>query len=87
MSEALPLTLYRTKAALEKYDVVNADRPISTQAELDAWMAEEAAAIQDVRAAFYEDTKDRNSRDTIMSALQIDGWLRRMVAKYAPEAR
>ena len=65
------LRLYKTKAALEEYDASLPSRDklldnVRSDADVVKWNREEQIALDKVREAFYEDSKDRNSRSNCM---------------------
>lgn len=71
-----------TKAALEKYDSTQSDRDFLWENPKSDWdvlhaQNQDQDAIDRVREAFYEDTKDRNSRDNCR-VVKL-GWLRALV--------
>lgn len=88
MPEIKPLA-YSTaplKAALAEYDQEAPARQrlwdtVASNADVDAAEAAEAAALAKVCDAFYEVTKDRNSRDSCQQ-LPLD-FMRRLAARYA----
>lgn len=89
-----PLKLTNTKAALEAYDreITEVVEPLFqrvftsryAQKACDKWIAAEDAAKERVAAAFFEDTKDRNTRANC-SLVDIQT-LREWVSKYTEKA-
>jgi len=77
------LNLTRTKAALAIFDAgepaldAQLDRA-ATDEEVDQWSQAHKAASDQVREAFFQDTKDRNCRENCMI---VDlAWLRSLVS-------
>lgn len=73
------------KAALAEYDRTKPDRDalfeqIDSNEDVEAWEAEELAALRKVQEAFYEVTRDRNSRETCMCVGL--GFMRSLAEKY-----
>jgi uncharacterized protein YecA (UPF0149 family) len=65
------LNLVHTRAALKKYHETLPERETyldnaETDGEVYKWNLMEKAALDEVREAFHEDTKDRNSKDNCM---------------------
>lgn len=78
--------LSRSKAALEEYDRTQPERDAMilnarTNEDVAAWQKAEDDAITKVRDAFWEDTKDRNSRETIMKSMAVSA-VRRFVEDF-----
>lgn len=74
-------------AALSNYDRVKGEfdtklREVESSEDIFAIEAEEAAALDQVREAFYQATKDRNSRE---SCMRIDIDFARKIAKFGEE--
>lgn len=77
--------LPHTAVALKIYDEGHAVRETlfyTTRGDDDAWGRAVRDAIQKVQDAFFEDTKDHNSRDNC--CLVSIGWLKQQVAKHGP---
>jgi hypothetical protein len=77
------LTLDNTKVALARYDAGQPARDAyldaaQTDGEVYRWMLDQKIAADEVREAFFEDTKDRNSHDNCM-IVEI-AWLRELVS-------
>ena len=65
------MKLPNTKAALKEYGATQPKRDrlvenVKTDIDVEHWEQEEEDALNKVRQAFYEDTKDRNSLDNCM---------------------
>lgn len=78
---ARKLDLTRTRAALAKYDAEEPGREAmadsaQTDQDVSAWQKAEHDAEREVREAFFQDSKDRNSHSNCMVA-GLD-WLRRL---------
>lgn len=79
------LDLTHTKAVLAEYDAgeqarTDLLRAATTTAEVERWEAEESEALAKLRAAFLEDTKDRNGPS---HAKVVDvRYARELVVKY-----
>lgn len=79
------LRLDNTVRALAWYDSTQPARDakgesVETDRDVELWMAEERLALNTVRNAFFEDTKDRNSRSgcDVVSL----SFIRELVSKY-----
>ena len=64
-------SLVHTRAALKTYNETRKERDdyldaAETDGEVYKWNLMEKAALDKVREAFFEDTKDRNSKDNCM---------------------
>jgi hypothetical protein len=80
------LSLARTKEALANYDRLRALLLESTGTrEFNAAYERIVQAELAVKAAFADDTADRNPRESAMLIAPDSEWLRRMVAKYGGE--
>lgn len=85
MLDYKPLTVVKTQAALIVYDAGLKDREaalgaVRTDDDYTSYLADEQAALDMVGEAFYEDTKDRNSRESAMAADL--SFKRMLVARY-----
>jgi hypothetical protein len=77
------LSLARTKEALANYDRLRALLLEATgTSEFNAAYDRLVQAESAVKAAFADDTADRNPRESAMLISPESEWLRRMVAKY-----
>lgn len=91
------LNLARTAAAVDAYDAF-ADRHfaagrvdrIKTDADADAWIAEDHAEQVKVIEAFAADTADRNSRSTLLQVMPLkfarrlaNDWTRQQLSRPA----
>jgi hypothetical protein len=69
MTVSKNLDLTHTKPALQAYDAVHAELDaVETNEEFDAWKVRHDKALDDLRMAFYEDTKSRNNIDHCRAA-------------------
>lgn len=74
-------TFKRTKAALALYDAGEPARDAQLdraehEGEVYRWISDQKIAVDQVREAFFQDTKDRNSHDNCMI---VDiAWLREL---------
>lgn len=81
------LHLPKTKAALAAWDALQPEWEnikTTTNNEVYALMAKETAALTALREAFFEETKDRNTKGQAV-AIEPSQWLRKLVAKYGDE--
>jgi hypothetical protein len=79
--------LTRTKEALAVYDAGGDERDAmlgrsETNDDVKAWEQAVKEAGDKVRLAFWEDTRDRNSKDTIMRSMHVQD-VRRMVEDWS----
>lgn len=80
--EVSSLHLPKTKLALAAWDALMPEwEGVDTNEKFAVIVAKETQALIELRHAFYEETKDRNSRSQA-SAVGPDPWLRALVHKY-----
>lgn len=84
------LILVHTTRALAEYDAGEAERDAafaqaSTADETTAWLHAERAALDKVRRAFLEDTKDRNNWSQVQHVDLF--YLREQVRKHGPKEK
>jgi hypothetical protein len=79
-------SLVRTRKALEEYDASQMHRDsllenIETDEDVKKWNQVEKESLDRVRVAFYEDTKDRNSKSNCMllDLPTLRGWAKRFL--------